>query len=156
MGPGSRGERFRALLFKSKQVSRKIVSCSSAHLQPEANAYLQGSSHLWDSDAGMEKIINYKERGKITSASTYRSPDKGEYSIGWRSPGASWRSQGTQLSLFLFFSFFFGFLGLYPRHMEVPSLGGQIGAVAASSHHSHSNTRSKHLRPIQIMATPGP
>ena len=40
-----------------------------------------------------------------------------------------------------FFCLFF-FLGLYPCHMEVPRLGGLIGAVATSLQHSHSNARS--------------
>ena len=39
--------------------------------------------------------------------------------------------------------FFFVFLGLNLWHMEVPTLGGLIGAVAASLHHSHSNARSE-------------
>ena len=48
------------------------------------------------------------------------------------------------------------FLGLHPRHMEVPR--GPIGAVVAGLHHSHSNARSKpHLRPTpQLMAMPDP
>ena len=41
-----------------------------------------------------------------------------------------------------FFFFFFGFLGPYPRHMEVPRLG-RIVAVAPSLCHSHSNARFK-------------
>ena len=34
---------------------------------------------------------------------------------------------------------FFFFLGPHPRHMEVPRLGGLIGAAAASLSQSHSN-----------------
>ena len=41
--------------------------------------------------------------------------------------------------------FFFGFLGLHPWHMEVPRLGGQIGAAAASLPHSHINATSQPL-----------
>ena len=37
----------------------------------------------------------------------------------------------------------FVFLGPHPRHMEVPRLGGLIGAVAAGLHHSHANAGSK-------------
>ena len=35
------------------------------------------------------------------------------------------------------------FLGPHVGHMEVPRLGGLIGATAAGLHHSHSNSRSK-------------
>ena len=45
--------------------------------------------------------------------------------------------------LFLFFFFFFAFLGPHPWHMKVPRLGGQIRAVAAGLHHSHSNSGSE-------------
>ena len=34
------------------------------------------------------------------------------------------------------------FLGPHPQHMEVPRLGGPIGAAAADLCHSHSNIRS--------------
>ena len=52
------------------------------------------------------------------------------------------------------FCFAFCFLGLHLWHMEVPGLGGQIRAVAANLHHSHSNGRSKPcLQPtLQLMA----
>ena len=52
--------------------------------------------------------------------------------------------------------FFFFFLGLNPRPMDVPGLGGPIRATAAGLHHSHSNAKSEqHLRPIpQLMAMP--
>ena len=51
--------------------------------------------------------------------------------------------------------FFFFFLGLHPQHVEVPRLGGLIGAVAAGLCHTHSNARSKpHLWPTpQLRAT---
>ena len=40
------------------------------------------------------------------------------------------------------------FLGPHPWHMEVPRLGGLIGAEATSLHQSHSNARSElHLQP---------
>ena len=39
--------------------------------------------------------------------------------------------------------FLFFFLGLNLRHMQVPRLGDLIRAIAASLHHSQSNTRSK-------------
>ena len=39
--------------------------------------------------------------------------------------------------------FFFYFLGLHPRHMEVPKLGGQTGAAPAGLRHSHSNSGSE-------------
>ena len=55
-------------------------------------------------------------------------------------------------------SFFFGFLGLHLRHMEVPKPGVQSGATAAGLRHSYSNSGSKpHLRPTpQLTATPDP
>ena len=34
------------------------------------------------------------------------------------------------------YSFFFCLLGSHSRHVEVPRLGGQTGAVAAGLHHS--------------------
>ena len=40
--------------------------------------------------------------------------------------------------------FIFCFLGLHPRHMEVPRLGAQLGATAASQHHSHSHVCDLH------------
>ena len=54
--------------------------------------------------------------------------------------------------------FFLPFLGLLPRHMKVPRLGGRIGAVAAGLCQSHSNARSKlGLQPTpQLTATPDP
>ena len=47
-------------------------------------------------------------------------------------------------------------LGLHLQHMEVPRLGVESGAVAASLHHSHINARSEpHLQPTpQFMVTP--
>ena len=60
---------------------------------------------------------------------------------------------------FLFVSFvFLPFLEPLPRYMEVPRLGGLIGAVATSLHQSHSNMESElRLRPTpQLMATPDP
>ena len=44
------------------------------------------------------------------------------------------------------------------RHMEVPRLRGQIGAIAAGLHHSHSNAESElSLRPTpQLTATLDP
>ena len=56
------------------------------------------------------------------------------------------------------FLFLFCFLGLPPQHKEVPRLGGQIGATAASLHHSHSNAGSElHLLPTpQLTATLDP
>ena len=57
--------------------------------------------------------------------------------------------------LMIFFFVFF-FLGMHLWLMEVPKLGGQIRAVAAVLHHSHSNARSK-LWPIpQLMEMPDP
>ena len=47
----------------------------------------------------------------------------------------------------------------HPQHVEVPRLGGRIGAAAAASlHHSHSNAGYElHLQPIpQLMATLDP
>ena len=47
-----------------------------------------------------------------------------------------------------FFFFFFGFLGPYLWHMEVPRLRALIGATAAGLHHSRSSIRSEpRLRP---------
>ena len=48
------------------------------------------------------------------------------------------------LVIYLFFVFL-PFLGLLLRHMEVPRLGGRIGAVATSLHHSHNNEGSRSL-----------
>ena len=42
------------------------------------------------------------------------------------------------ISTSYYFLIFLVFLGLHYRHMEVPRLRGQIGAVAACLHHSHS------------------
>ena len=51
-----------------------------------------------------------------------------------------------------FYFFFFCFLGPHPRHVEVPR--GQVGAVAASRHHNHSQTGSgPRLRPTQLTTT---
>ena len=51
-----------------------------------------------------------------------------------------------------------GFLGPHLHHMEVPRLGGQIGAAAAGLHHSHSHARSElHLQSTpQLSAMPDP
>ena len=59
------------------------------------------------------------------------------------------------LSRSLFF-FFLSFLGLLPWYMEVPRLGGLIGAVAAGLHHSNTGSEPR-LRPTpQLTAMPGP
>ena len=52
--------------------------------------------------------------------------------------------------------FFLVFLGQQVWHMEVPRLGGESGAVAASLHHSHSNGVFRpYLQPMpQLTATP--
>ena len=42
------------------------------------------------------------------------------------------------------------FLGLHLLHTEVPRSRGQIGAVAARLHHSHSNVRSE----LSLQRTP--
>ena len=69
------------------------------------------------------------------------------------------------LSLFLFFSFsffsfifFFYFLGPHMWHMEVPRLGIEFRATAASLCHSHSNMGSKpRLWPVaQLTSVPDP
>ena len=70
-------------------------------------------------------------------------------------PGTSWNQTSPRdFILFCFLSF----LGPHLQHMEVPGLGGRIGAVAAGLHHSHSNPRSEpRLQPTpQLTATPGP
>ena len=70
-----------------------------------------------------------------------------------------WRSFIYFLNvLIIFLSFFFVLLGPHPQHMEVPSSGGLIRAVAACLQHSHSNTRSEpHLQPTsQLTAMPDP
>ena len=56
--------------------------------------------------------------------------------------------------LFLFFSFSFVFLGLHPRHMEVPRLGveSELQPLAYASH-SYGNAGSK---PCLFMATSDP
>ena len=49
---------------------------------------------------------------------------------------------------FFVFFLFFAFLRPHLWHMEVPRLGVEIRATAASLHYSHSNTGSKsRLRP---------
>ena len=45
--------------------------------------------------------------------------------------------------VFFFFFFFFFFLLLHQWHTEVPRLGVEFGAAAASLCYSHSNTRSE-------------
>ena len=52
---------------------------------------------------------------------------------------------GVQTILFLFSFFLFLLLRAHPRHMEVPRLGGRIGAAAASPHHNHSHVGSEAL-----------
>ena len=55
------------------------------------------------------------------------------------------KSNLSILIIFLSFfisSFFYFRWGVHPWHMEVPRLGGQMGAVAAYLHHSHSNVES--------------
>ena len=48
----------------------------------------------------------------------------------------------------------FCFLGPHPWHMEVPRLGGQVGATAAS--HSHAGSEP-HLQPTpQLTPIPDP
>ena len=51
-------------------------------------------------------------------------------------------------------NFFFVFLGLHPRHVEVPSLGGLIGATAAGLYHSHARSEPRLWPPPQLTATP--
>ena len=70
-------------------------------------------------------------------------------------------SQSICFLVFVCFCFcfvFLPFLGLLRWHMEVPRLGGQIGAAAASLHQSHSNAGSEpRLRSTpQLTATPDP
>ena len=62
------------------------------------------------------------------------------------------------LQCFLLLFFVFVFLGPHPWHMEVPRLGGLIGAVAAGHSHNHSSAGSEpHLWPTpQFTATPDP
>ena len=50
------------------------------------------------------------------------------------------------------------FLGLHPRHMEVPRLGIKSELQLPAYGRSHSNARSKpHLQPApQLTATPDP
>ena len=42
---------------------------------------------------------------------------------------------------FIYFFIFGFFVLLRVQHMEVPRLGGRIGAIVAGLHHSHSNVR---------------
>ena len=62
------------------------------------------------------------------------------------------------VSVFVFVFVFLPFLGLLPRHMEIPRLRGLIGAIATSLCQSHSNVGSKpRLQPTpQFTATPDP
>ena len=64
---------------------------------------------------------------------------------------------GTQ-PVFSSFFFFPHFLGSYQRHMEVPKLEADSGAVAAGHSNSHSHVESKpRLWPIpQLTAMPDP
>ena len=56
--------------------------------------------------------------------------------------------------LFYFIFLSFVFLGPHPWHMEVPRLGGLIGAVATGLSWSHSNARSKpYLWPTSQLTT---
>ena len=58
---------------------------------------------------------------------------------------------------FQFFNLYvFAFYGPHLQHMEVPRLGGQIGATAAGLHHSPSNAGSEPpLQPTpQLTVTP--
>ena len=56
------------------------------------------------------------------------------------------------LAIFLLLiNLFVCFLGPYPWHMEFPGRG-QIGALAAGLHHSHSNTGSEALSSIYVTA----
>ena len=71
------------------------------------------------------------------------------------------KGQPAFLSFSLFHpSFLSSFLlfGLHLQDMEVPRLGGQIGAAAASLHHSHSTAGSEpSLQPTpQLRATLDP
>ena len=54
------------------------------------------------------------------------------------------KAMSTWNLVFFFFFVFFVFLGSYSWHMEVPRQGVH-SAIAASLHHSHSNTRSELL-----------
>ena len=60
--------------------------------------------------------------------------------------------------IYLFIYWSFWLLGPHPRHMEVPTLRGPIGTVAASLGQSHSNAGSEpHLQPtLQFTATGDP
>ena len=65
----------------------------------------------------------------------------------------------SSLFRFVFFCFFFFFLFMAaPIAYGSSQARGQIGAIAAGLHHSHSTTRSEpHLRPIpRLMAMPYP
>ena len=58
---------------------------------------------------------------------------------------------------FSLFFYFLSFLGLYPRHMEVPRVRGLIGAVAPGLHQSHNSRSEPCLRPTpHRTATPDP
>ena len=67
-------------------------------------------------------------------------------------------SEFLKEKLFLFFVFCFGLSRAAPAAYGGSQARGQIGAVAASIHHSHSNARSEpRLRPTpQLPATPDP
>ena len=69
-----------------------------------------------------------------------QSPSKGQNKVG-------------VIFFFFWLLAFLPFLGLHPWHMEVPRLGGLIGAVAAGLHHSHSNSGSEPLEP-RLWPTP--
>ena len=83
---------------------------------------------------------------------------------GWkllRGSNPCWTNQKPSTSVsfsffFLFFFFFLVFLGPHPRHMEVPRLGGLIGAVAADLHHSHSISNNKFSFPLFLSSKAWP
>ena len=43
----------------------------------------------------------------------------------------------------MFIYFFLFLFRAALRYMEIPRLGGRIGAIAASLHHNHNNVRSE-------------
>ena len=137
--------------------SVKLAACLHSAL---LGAFLQGSEET-------------PSTGESSQASLARSPPKAgdskAHALGFvlenhscLQENVSWKAssilQGKHhFKLACLFSFFLSFMATTTAHGSSQARG-QIRAVAAGLHHSHSNARSKpHLRPTpQLTATPDP
>ena len=107
-----------------------------------------------------KECVNFLPQTPVSLRCSFDTSDVGHLERLWvPEPGSNWNSV---LFCFLFFVFclfvFLPFLGPLPWCMEVPRLGGQIGAVAAGLCQSHSNAGSNlRLQPTpQLTATLDP